>query len=93
VAVELVTQTFVPLIGDRFTAAPSLGGEPLELELVSCTESPHARPDHPAFALAFRAARGGPPDQQIFSLAHPRLGELELFLVPVGPQEYEAVVN
>jgi hypothetical protein len=90
---ELVTGTFEPHVGTRFTATPSLGGEPIELTLSSCVESPHARPDHPAFSLTFESSEPNPREQQIFALRHAELGELDLFLVPVGPREYEAVVN
>ena len=96
-AVELFTSTFDPRVGESFTAAPSLGGEPLELVLSSCDESPHARPDHPAFSLLFHAPGPGHLPQQIFTLSHPDLGDFDLFLVPLGPQgdrmRYEAVVN
>jgi hypothetical protein len=96
-AVELVPGTFEGRVGETFTAAPSLGGEPLELELRSVDASPHARPDHPAFSLLFTAPGTGHLPQQIFTLAHPDTGELDLFLVPLGPQgdrmRYEAVIN
>jgi hypothetical protein len=93
VSVELVSGTFEPHVGTRFTATPSLGAEPIELTLASCVESPHARPDHAAFSLFFDAAEPMPQPQQVFTLRHAELGELDLFLVPVGPQRYEAVVN
>jgi hypothetical protein len=38
--------------------------------------------------------RGGPTPplpQRIHALEHPRLGRLELFLVPIGPETYQAV--
>ena len=92
-AVELVTSTFEPHVGEGFTATPSLEGEPIELTLSSCVESPHARPDHPAFSLFFEAPDPTPQPQQIFHLEHAELGEFDLFLVPVGPRQYEAVVN
>src|SRR6266550_466276 len=96
-AVELVTGTFEPHLGEAFTAAPSLGGEPLALILASCDESPHARPDHPAFSLIFQAAGTGHLPQQTFTLEHSELGRFALFLVPLGPEgdrmRYEAVVN
>jgi hypothetical protein len=92
-AVELVTATFEPHIGDRFDATPTYSGEPLELVLASCDESPHTQPDHPAFSLFFDASEPDRREQQIFRLEHPELGEFDLFLVPVGPQQYEAVVN
>jgi uncharacterized protein DUF6916 len=90
---ELVAGTFEPLVGDTFTATPSLGGEPRTLTLTSCDESPHARPDHPAFSLTFEASDPEPRQQQIFALEHTELGRFELFVVPIEPTKYEAVIN
>ena len=92
-SVELVTGTFEPLVGDAFTATPTSAGEPIELTLSSVDESPHARPDHPAFSLTFEAVDATPRPQQIFALEHAELGPFELFLVPLSPTTYEAVVN
>jgi hypothetical protein len=93
VSVELATGTFEGRVGEAFTATPSLGGEPIELTLSRCVDSPYARPDHPAFSLFFNAPEPPPQPQQVFAVRHAELGEFDLFLVPVGPQEYEAVVN
>jgi hypothetical protein len=92
-SVELVTGTFESRVGDGFSATPSFAGEPLELVLSRCVESPHARPDHPAFSLFFDSTDPQPREQQIFTLSHAELGDFDLFLVPVGPREYEAVIN
>ena len=92
-AVDFVTETFEPRVGDEFGATPTYSGEPLTLTLTSCVASPHARPDHPAFSLFFSASEANPREQQIFVLEHPELGSFDLFLVPLGPQEYEAVIN
>jgi hypothetical protein len=93
-AVELVTDTFESRVGEAFAATPSLeGSKPLELTLASCDESRHARPDQPAFSLIFQAADPEPQPQQIFTLEHAELGDFDLFLVPVGAQEYQAVIN
>jgi hypothetical protein len=97
-AVELVTDTFEPHLGTTFRGTPSDVGEPLELVLSSCVESPHARPDHPAFSLFFDASDPDVRHQQIFALEHAELGQFDLFLVPVGRTEsggvsYEAVIN
>jgi hypothetical protein len=92
-SVELVTGTFEPHVGETFAATPTHSGEPLDLELTSCVESRHARPDHPAFSLFFDSAGEAIREQQIFTLRHADLGEFNLFLVPVGPQQYEAVIN
>jgi hypothetical protein len=92
--IELVTGSFEPHVGDTFAARPSVeGGTPIEFTLTSCDESPYARPDHPAFSLIFQAPEPQPQPQQIFTLEHSELGEFELFLVPVGPTEYQAVIN
>jgi hypothetical protein len=92
-SVELVTSTFEGRVGETFTASPSHSGGPLELVLSSCDQSPHARPEHPAFSLTFESSQPDPREQQIFTLEHSELGEFDLFLVPVGPQQYEAVIN
>jgi hypothetical protein len=93
VSVELVTDTFEPLVGENFAARPTYAGDPLELVLSSCDESPHARPDHPAFSLTFESSDPTPREQQIFALEHAELGRFELFLVPLAPTTYEAVIN
>jgi hypothetical protein len=92
-AVELVTATFEGRTAETFAATPHFSGEPLELELTSCVESPHATPDHPAFSLFFESSDPDRREQQIFTLEHDELGAFDLFLVPVGPQQYEAVIN
>jgi hypothetical protein len=92
-SVELVTSTFEGRIGETFRATPNFSGEPLELELTSCVRSLHATPEHPAFSLFFDSPDPERREQQIFTLEHDELGPFDLFLVPVGPQQYEAVVN
>jgi hypothetical protein len=95
-AVELVAGTFDDRVGETFGAAPTHSGEPLDLVLRSCDESPHARADQPAFSLTFHGP-GERREQQIFKLDHAELGEFELFLVPIAQLEggiaYEAVIN
>jgi hypothetical protein len=93
VSVELVTGTFEPHVGSRFRATPSHDGKPIELTLSSVDESPHARPEHPAFSLTFESTDTTPRVQQIFELEHTELGRFALFLVPLAPTTYEAVVN
>jgi hypothetical protein len=95
--VELVTDTFENRVGETFAATPSYAGNPLDLVLKSCDESPHARPGHPAFSLTFHASDSERLEQQIFALEHPELGQFDLFLVPIAQIEggiaYEAVIN
>jgi uncharacterized protein DUF6916 len=90
---DLVTTTFEPHVGTLFRATPTNEGDAIDLTLSSVDESPHARPDHPAFSLTFEATDSMPRRQQIFELEHPELGRFELFLVPLAPTTYETVVN
>lgn len=50
-----------------------------------------------AFAIVFRADNGLLLDQQIYRMHHETLGDLELFIVPIGPDDkgsrYEAVFS
>jgi hypothetical protein len=97
-AVELVTGTFENRVGETFAATPTIEPfEPLDFVLTSCVESPHARPDHPAFSLFFDAHGRDRLPQQIFAVEHPELGQFDLFLVPIAQIEdgfaYEAVIN
>ena len=79
---------------------------PLVLELIRCVETPYGDPDQwraavsrIPFSLTFAARRAAVVPQQIFRVAHPELGEFDLFLVPLGPESsgegmrYEAVFS
>jgi hypothetical protein len=67
-----------------------------EVELVEAkkhgaTESPYQ------FSLKFAAPLTAPPSQGLYRLEHEKMGELQLFLVPVAKDKewlyYEAVFN
>lgn len=71
-------------------------GEPLELELTAAADvGKPSKSGRQPFSLLFK----GPPEpllpQRIYTLRNAELGELELFLVPVGADaeavDYEAV--
>lgn len=73
---------------------------PIELELVAVEVETRRRREPPAdkrqaFSLLFRGPKNPGLEQRIFALTNETLGSLELFLVPVGPDEvgmlYEAV--
>jgi hypothetical protein len=95
---SLTAETFHPHEGSDFEVRDSGGPIVLRLtEVRSLGHQPHA-PRVDPFALEF----GGPSqpvlEQRIYRLAHPSLGELEIFLVPVGIDPaggllYEAVFN
>lgn len=93
---KLTMDSFSGLVGDAFEMEAD---SPIELELVKARPlpEPNETPTRTPFALEFR----GPADpifpQRIYRLTHPKLGSLDLFLVPVGPGRagmlYEAVFN
>ncbi len=72
------------------------GGEKIELELIELRNG-HANSPGESFALLFRGPGAFVLPQQIYTLAHDRLGSLDLFLVPVGRDAngtyYEVVFN
>lgn len=78
----------------RFTGASSEGGSPrsFEAELVEVAGHPASAAD--AFRTPFSVLFHGPlqpvMSQGIYRLEHERLGGLELFIVPVGPNRPSA---
>ena len=101
---ELKRDTFSPHVGETFELTPGQG-EPFEAVLSSCEATPYGAAEDwldivefVPFSLIFHA-----PDpsqvvpQQTIAVRHPELGELELFLVPIGPDErgmgYQAVIS
>jgi len=70
--------------------------KPLEVQLVEVKSLGNARNgQREPFSLLFQAPREPLLDQGIYSLHNSKLGTLELFLVPLGPDadglSYEAV--
>jgi hypothetical protein len=76
------------------------GNAPLEILLseVRLLE-PHPGPRAQPFSLYFSGPAGSRLPQQIYKLTHDSMGELDIFLVPLGPHPkrggmmYEAVFN
>ena len=96
---KLESIDFLPYLHDTFCIRLA-EIEPIELELVSVTEAgTRARPElRQPFSIHFL----GPMSaqyllQHIYHLEHPRLGEFDLFLVPLGPEggrmRYEAILT
>lgn len=79
---------FAPHVGSAFACA---GGA---LELIA-TEPLSTRPNAPrgAFLLRFRARERLALPQAIYRLEHPVLGALEIFLVPVNANTYDAIFS
>ena len=90
---DLTVGDFEPLSGESFRLlAPA---HELELKLAEIRRLGQARREGGAFSLLFIAPPGQFLPQAIYPITHPRLGTLNLFIVPLGPMAggnaYEAV--
>lgn len=87
---RFTSETFADRIGEIFEVVPA-DGPPLELVLAECEADRYEG----SFSLLFHALDGRLEPQQTFRARHAELGEFDLFLVPLGPDErgmrYEAV--
>jgi hypothetical protein len=74
---------FEPYLDAVFETQTAAGMVPLKLSTVApAGESGRAGG---AFSLLFVAPKGPWLQQAIYPLAHPALGTIEIFLVPIGP--------
>jgi len=100
---KLKPTSFEPYLHQSFNIYAG-DAEPLEVELISVTEfsggGAHTNSEgkRTPFSIIFRGASSEPVLQQaIYTVEHPELGALGIFLVPIGPDEhglcYEAVFN
>lgn len=89
-------QTFEPYVGSEFAVVDA------SVAIVLATVTRHAARDHGARRDPFSLLFVGPPGQALpqasYRLDHAALGELVIFIVPIGPsadgrQQYEAVFN
>ena len=87
---DLTIDDFRPLEGQRFRIAPD-GAEPFEVELVEVTEIPGDPGGRAPFSLVFQGGPNPPLEQGIYRVEHDGLGELEIFLVPIAVDRYEAI--
>jgi hypothetical protein len=96
---SLTAETFLPHKGSEFEVRDA-GTDAIVLRLTEVRalgHQPHA-PRVDPFALEFSGPSQPVLEQRIYRLAHPDLGELGIFLVPVGIDPargllYEAVFN
>ena len=87
---NLTVDDFRPLQGDRFRIAPD-GAEAFEVELVEVTEIPREPGGRAPFSLVFQGGPNPPLEQRIYRVEHDELGDLDLFLVAIAIDRYEAV--
>ena len=90
---SLTAEDFRPLVGTRFrVGAGPIASELIEVNELDGTAGPGLRSP---FSLVFRGPLEPFVPQGIYRLEHGQLGELDLFLVPIGPDQagmrYEAV--
>jgi len=90
-------EDFEPRLHERFTLETPTAAS-AELELVSVETRGRfdpARDKRQVFSIVFRGASDSNLPQSIYRLTNETLGVMELFLVPLGPDEtgtlYEAV--
>jgi hypothetical protein len=94
---KLTRDQFAGCLHQRFRLSSETAAFDLELIEVRSLAGPPSPSGREPFALLFR----GPADpilpQRIYPLEHAGLGKLDIFLVPVGPDDqgmrYEAVFN
>lgn len=95
---EVTASQFQTLVGQKFSFTPAEGapfeGELLEVTLLEAHDGPRPQP----FSAVFVDPRKSVVlPQQIFRVGSEAVGELDLFLVPIGPvargMRYEAVFN
>jgi len=96
-------ETFAPCLKGTFTVRVDASTR-IDLELVEVTPLP-ARPSRlgapppgrAPFSLVFLGPKAPLLPQRIYCFEHRTLGELDIFIVPIGPDEegmlYEAVFN
>jgi hypothetical protein len=87
---DLTVDDFRPLEGDSFRIAPD-GVPAFEVDLVEVTEIPREPGGRAPFSIVFRGGPNPPLEQQIYRVEHEKLGELDIFLVPIAVDRYEAV--
>ena len=96
---DYTAENFSQHLNTKFTVKVE-GAEPIELELVEI-EIRKTQPDEEVGMERFSTFFSGPANfflpQRTYDLVHPELGEMQLFLVPLGQDQrgiiYEAVFN
>ena len=97
---KLTLDDFADKIDETFNC-PLEDNEPVEFKLVEAahqnTSGPAADGMRESFSLVFTAPNEYRFEQGIFPLQHPELGNLDIFMVPVGEADdciqYQAIFN
>ena len=87
---DLSAADFAPLLHERFRIVPDAPA-PFDVELVEVAEPGGGAPAGRPFSLVFRGGPSPPLPQRIYRVQHEALGPLDIFLVPIASDRYEAV--
>ena len=92
---KLTHSDFGPLLGSNFKLEAGSATVKLELIAAEATGASQVSAPRQPFSLLFRGPQTPLLAQQIYALKHSSLGTLEIFLVPIGPddqgQRYQAI--
>ena len=86
----LTAADFAPLLHERFRVGHDVPA-PFDVELIEVSELGSGASSRRPFSLVFRGGPGPPLPQRIYRLDHEELGAIEIFLVPIASDRYEAV--
>ena len=93
---RLSLEDFSPLVGSEVEVSAYGQQARLTIKEAALIKSPSPRASQP-FHLVLSAPAAWRQPQGLFKLAHPSLGEIELFVVPIGPDgggfNYEVIFN
>jgi hypothetical protein len=93
---RLSLEDFLPLVGTDVDVSAFGQTARMNLREASAIKSPSPRAT-PPFHLVLSAPPTWRTPQGMFRLAHPKLGDIEMFAVPIGPDGdgccYEIVFN
>jgi hypothetical protein len=81
---------FAALRGDVFVIAGD-DAPPFEAELIEVTEIEREPGGRTPFSIVFRGGPSPPMPQRIYRVEHEQLGAIEIFLVPIASDRYEAI--
>ena len=94
---KVTREAFAEHLGKTFRIDVD-GGEPVTVELIEATSlGQKSSGRREPFSLVFRGPATPHLPQQTYAMSHEGMGRLDVFLVPIGPDEtgvrYEAVFN
>ena len=82
---DMTAETFIAHLHEQF----HVDSHPVEL--IEVTEIPREPGGRAPFSLVFQGGPNPPLPQRIYRVEHEGLGPMEIFLVPVASDRYEAV--